>query len=199
VLKNKLLIIVFVFLNNYCAQDSEPLNIDLVLKHIKEINVISENIIHGFHYYRTENVEVYQKDPKIKICKINNNLWVVTKGNPWQFHSGYVLCIANKIHALTTKDFFPCAWTEHTLITKISKIISEVKNGKYIKKIKDRNAWKIYTTFQKQIIKLVIISDYSKKPLVTSMYPNSKKDDIDINSSIIFEIMEQQKAEKGIE
>jgi hypothetical protein len=175
-------------------------NIDLVLKHIKSGQVISENTIHGFHHYQTKNITDVQN---LKTCKINDNLWVVTKGNPNKFHSGFVLCIDKEVQALSIKNFFPSAWNEHTLSTQISNIISEVKSGNYkkitCKKIKDGYAWMIETNLKNHLIRVIVSYNFHlKKTQYTSIFPHkSKVEDVDIDSSIIFEIMKAQMVNKA--
>lgn len=174
-------------------------NIDHLINHIKNIQADAINIIHGFHYYNPSNIRIIQD---IKICKIDNNLWVVTKGNPKEFHTGFVLYISKSFHALAIKHFFPCTWKKKLLPNIISNIISQVKKGCYKKvkytKYKKGYALIVDTKFENQYIRLII--DYknsSKKYICTSMYPeNKQKNDVDIDSSIIFEIMEKQKLNK---
>lgn len=176
-------------------------NIDLALTHIKEIQVNYKKHIHGFHHYKPNSIEKYKDSQDIKICKINNDLWVVTNGNPWSFHTGYILYITPKKHILDYKNFFPSAWSTYTLTNKLSNVLTLIKNKTYEKlqrkKVKHGYLWIIDITL-KQNIKLIITYDTSRdKYIVINMFPDTKQsEDINIDTSILVEIMDLQKSNK---
>ncbi|MDR3647023.1 MAG: hypothetical protein P4L22_05790 [Candidatus Babeliales bacterium] len=173
-------------------------NIEHVFNHVNEIQIVPTNTILGFHHY---NPIAFKKLNEINVEKINDNLWVITKGNPTNFHVGLVLYISEKIHLVGFKSFFPSLWNKKTLFKKISKVIAQIQDGN-IDNIKCKNNevgcnCKIQTTLNSQpIILLISYRSKSGEIKVNSIYPLGSLDEINIPEQILQKLIAEQLSTK---
>lgn len=200
-MKFKLLSALLIFFISFACEQPELSkidNIDEVLEHITEIEFRQPNTISGFHYYYPDSIERYGQDD-IKVSKVNDTLWVVTKGNPDGYHTGTVLYISavNKVHIYEHKSFFPSIWDEEILAKKISKIVTKVKSGDFskikCKKYGNGCSCIIDTILKSKHIKVLITYDNDMKNVkIKSIYPAENLDEVNISQPIINKIMGDQ-------
>lgn len=160
-------------------------NTPQIINHIKEVKFDDNNKLKGFHIYNPEKIESF-KD--LKISKIKRDLWVITKGNPEDFHKGVV--IFNKENC-GRKSFYPSTWND----SKLQEILSQVKVIKELPKDSIGSSFKENYILECALDKINLTAHVTKykqndKVIVKTIYPEISSEKI--SEQDIKEVIEKQ-------
>lgn len=122
------------------------ISLQKVLSHISNYQILTDPVtgeicVKGFHWYGNA-AEKIDLGNGATLCKLTSALWVVTLGDIYSFHTGYVIYRGKVCKA--PKTFFPCNWNSGDIVRYIKGMHQESELQVKERKEHTSESYKVY-------------------------------------------------------